>query len=350
MRLRFLATIIILILVKLNCSTSEKSNNLTIIDGSTMGTYYAVKIPSQTLDSLNLNTKQLQSSIDSLLDSINQKMSTYIEDSEISRFNHYQNTDWFSISKELRQVIESSIIISQKSGGTFDITVGPLVNLWGFGIENRDELIPTDEEVKNRMAVVGYKKISTHSEPSAIKKEIVEMFCDLSGIAKGYGVDKIAELLDSLNIENYLVDIGGEIKTKGKNHLRKAWKIGISTPDDKMGIQKVVLLENKSVATSGDYRNYFEKDGIRYSHTIDPRTGRPITHRLASVTVVHDTCMIADGLATAITVLGPQNGYEFALREELPVFMIVRQQEGFIEKMTPKFKKYLSQKKIKSKL
>lgn len=347
MRIQDLAAIIILILIILNCSAPEKSNNLSIIDGSTMGTYYAVKIPSSTLNSLYLDTKQLQSSVDSLLDSINQKMSTYIEDSEISRFNHYQSTDWFPISKELRQVIESSIVISRKSGGTFDITVGPLVNLWGFGIENRNELIPTDEEVKNRMAIVGYKKISTNSEPSAIKKEIAEIFCDLSGIAKGFGVDKIAELLDSLNVENYLVDIGGEIKTKGKNHLRKPWKVGISTPDDKMGIQKVVLLENKSVATSGDYRNYFEKDGIRYSHTINPRTGRPIAHRLASVTVVHDSCMIADGLATAINVLGPQNGYEFALREELPVFMIVREQEGFIEKMTPKFKRYISQKKDK---
>jgi len=333
----------ITIIIFLNCFNSNPSENLVVLDGSTMGTYYSIKLIKSDLASSKKTPEDIQAGIDSLLKVVNRQMSTYINDSEISRFNQHKNSDWFPVSTDLRYVIEKSIQISELSGGAFDITVGPVVNLWGFGTEERIQEIPTDEELQERMAFIGYQNLSVNPSPSSIKKREINLYCDLSAIAKGFGVDKITEYLDSFTIHNYLVDIGGEIKTRGRNQKGLLWKIGISTPDNKFGIQKVVLLENKAVATSGDYRNYFESDGQRYSHTIDPTTGRPITHNLASVTVLHDTCMMADALATTIDVMGPDKGYEFAIAQELPVFMIVRENDRFVEKMTPGFEKYLSQ-------
>ena len=156
---------------------------------------------------------------------------------------------------------------------------------------------------------------------------------------------KIAEFLDSQELHNYMVDIGGEIRASGRNAGNNLWKIGVATPDEEFGIQKVIPLENKAVATSGDYRNYFEEDGRRYSHTIEPRSGSPITHPLASVTVIHDSCIVADGLATAINVMGPEKGFNFAINRELPVLLIVRENEGFRERMTPQFQKILENNK-----
>jgi thiamine biosynthesis lipoprotein len=269
-------------------------------------------------------------------------MSTYIPDSEISQFNKYKKTDWYPISKDFANVLEMSFYISEKSGGAFDITIGPLVNLWGFGPDYKLENIPTQVEIDKGLRSVGHKNIMVQTDPPAVKKIIASIYCDLSAIAKGFGVDKIAEYLESKNINDFMVEIGGEVRTRGNNIHRKPWQIGVSTPDNEFNLQKVVSLNNNSIATSGDYRNYFEKDGVRYSHTIDPRTGRPITHTLASVTVVHGSCMIADGMATAITVLGPEAGFEFALKEELPIFMIVRKGNEFIEKMTPNFEQFLT--------
>jgi thiamine biosynthesis lipoprotein len=337
--------LLIFLLLFVQCGNQDKSAGLFVIDGSTMGTVYSVKLVESELNQLAINRRNIQPGIDRLLTRINQKMSTYIETSEISRFNEYEKSDWFPVSDELRIVIEKSLLMSKISDGAFDITVGPLVNLWGFGSEEREVLVPEDSEIEERINKIGYKKISTKRHPSALKKELPEIYCDLSGIAKGYGVDKIGQHLDSLKITNYLIDIGGELKSKGNNHLAEAWRIGISSPDEKFGIQKIVSLTSNAMATSGDYRNYFKKDGQIFSHTIDPLTGRPITHQLASVTVVHDSCIVADALATAITVMGPEKGHEFALKMELPVFMIVREQSGFVEKRTPMFDVFLSSEK-----
>ncbi len=215
-----------------------------------------------------------------------------------------------------------------------------MVNLWGFGPEYQANKIPDDEEIKEKKALTGYKKLSVKLSPPAVKKDIPEIYCDLSAIAKGFGVDKITMLLDSIKIENYMVEIGGEVRTKGKTQQNKLWRIGIEAPDSPTDIQRIIVISDNSMATSGDYRNYYEKDGVRYSHTIDPLIGSPIAHKLASVTVIDKSSMIADGMATAINVLGPEEGYKFALREGLPVFMIVREKQGFVEKMTPEFKTF----------
>lgn len=323
------------------CSTDGRNDNLVITSGPTMGTAYMIKLVSTPGLSEEL-VQRTKTGIDSLLALTNQQMSTFVHNSEISRFNSHTRTDWFPVSPDMVRVIEQSLEISSKSSGAFDITTGALVNLWGFGPEERDSDIPTRQEIRRVQQHTGYEKISVRTSPPSIKKETPETCCDLAGIAKGYAVDRIAEYLDSEGISDYLVEIGGEIRARGKNQQNRLWQVGIAIPDNESGIQKVVSLNNTSMATSGDYRNFYEKKGIRYSHIIDPRTGEPVTHKLASVTVIHDLCSYADALATAISVLGPDDGYELALKEDLAVLLIIKETDGFVEKMTPRFREALS--------
>ncbi len=323
-------------------SCADSSKKLYGVHGNTMGTTYSVKIVKDAnQQNPPVNYETLSTKIDSLLLAVNRQMSTYMQDSEISRFNQFQDTTWFPISEDFAKVLLASYQICEASNGAFDFTVGPLVNLWGFGPENREEMMPTEQEINERKAKVGYRKINIRLNPPAVKKAMPDMYCDLSATAKGFGVDKVAGYFDSLNISNYLVEIGGEVRAKGVNEREKTWVIGIQTPDESNGIRKIVHLKDYAMATSGDYFNYYEIEGKRYSHTIDPRTGKPVTHKLASVSVMQKSCMIADGLATAIDVLGPEKGYQFALTQKLPVFMIVRGADGFEERMTPEFKAVL---------
>lgn len=333
----------LLLITLISCTSVKEDRNLLLIHGSTMGTVYSVKIVQTDLTRAGQDSLTISQGIDSLLITINQHMSTYIDSSEISQFNHYDKTNWFKISGNLMEVIIASQKISELSDGAFDITVGPLVNLWGFGPEHQQSRIPSDKDIESRKATVGYKNLFIQENPPAIRKGSSALYCDLSAIAKGYGVDRVVQYLEKRMLKNFMVDIGGEIKTRGLNQHGKIWKIGVSTPDNSDGIQKVIPLSNLAVATSGDYRNYFEIEGKRYSHTIDPRTGRPIEHTLASVTVIHESCMLADGYATAIDVLGPDLGLEFAEQLELPVFLIVRENDRFSEKMTDGFDKILKQ-------
>lgn len=307
-----------------------------------MGTTYSIKIVKGNLAEKDLLFSSLQFKIDSVLVVVNQQMSTYIDTSEISLFNKAGSNEWMPVSNDLAFVLSKAIDISDKSNGAFDVTIGPLVNLWGFGPILKVYDTPSDEEITEAKSNVGYHKLSVRMEPPAVMKSDTKVYCDLSAIAKGFGVDKIAELFNSFNLSDYLVEIGGEVRTKGVNHSGTPWQIGISTPDTEYGIEKVVAVSDAAMATSGDYRNYFEKDNVRYSHTIDSRTGYPITHKLASVTVIHDSCFIADAYATAIDVLGPDEGYKLAIKEKLPVFLIIRSEDGFIEKMTPEFQDILN--------
>ncbi|MBN2570648.1 MAG: FAD:protein FMN transferase [Ignavibacteriales bacterium] len=303
-----------------------------------MGTYYSIKyVPN----SEKLNAEKIEKDIDSILVDVNKKMSIFDKESEISRFNQYKNTDWFNVSDDLFLVIKTALEVSKDCGGVFDITVGPLVNLWGFGPMDKPYQVPNDEEINENRRIIGWQKLEIRENPKAIRKTIPKLYLDLAAIAKGFGVDKIAEYFESIEIKNYLVEIGGEVRTGGKNQDADNWKIGISTPDEISKIERVIKLENIAVATSGDYWNYFEENGVRYSHTIDPSTGRPITHKLASVSVINESCMLADAYATAINVLGPEKGFKFAEELNLSVFFIIRSDKEFIEKMTSSFKKYL---------
>jgi thiamine biosynthesis lipoprotein len=314
-----------------SCTTSV-NETLYSISGITMGTTYSIKFITEK----PINNNNIKAKIDTLLEHLNMQMSTYIPTSELSEFNNYKDTTWFSVSEELAFVIENALQVSKISKGKFDITIGPLVNLWGFGPGNIPLLIPSEKEIEKARKNIGYNKLSVRFSPPALKKANPKIYCDLSAIAKGYAVDLVSELLYSEGIKNYLVEIGGEVRSSGKKS-GKSWRVGISAPNQTHTVQEVVYLTNLAMATSGSYWNYFEENGKRYSHTIDPHTGKPITHKLVSVSVVDSACMMADALATAIDVMGPKEGLEFAKRYNLSVYLIVKEKNTYKTIYTPQF-------------
>ncbi len=303
--------------------------------GMTMGTSYNIK--ASHLPDL-LIPKEINRQVKEVLDKVNGQMSTYQKDSELSLFNQNTSTDWVPVSPEFYEVVKESIKISKLSNGLFDVTVGPLVNLWGFGPDEMTASPPDEAIIKDKLNQIGYHRLNLKDDGLFVKKEIPNLWVDLSGIAKGYGVDQVALLFERLGIMDYMVEIGGEIRVKGKNNQGQPWQIAVEKPTaEKRMIEKILSITDTGMATSGDYRNYFEVDGVRFSHTIDPRTGRPINHKLASVTVLSGTSMEADGLATAFMVMGPEDGYQFAEQNHIPAFFIVKSDKGFDELMSSAF-------------
>jgi thiamine biosynthesis lipoprotein len=300
-----------------------------------MGTLYHIKVVELPPGTTRQN---LTSRIEAELDRINDRMSTYRRDSDVSRFNRHEEASWFEVSPETAQVVHQALLMSEASGGAFDITVAPLVNLWSFGPEDRESSVPTDQEIQAAMARVGYRKLRVRRSPPALRKLNAGIRINLAAIAKGFGVDRIAGLLEQAGVSGYVVEIGGEIRVHGSKPGGSTWKVGIETPiEGRFGIQEVLALHDGALATSGDYRNVFKVDGKRFSHTIDPRTGRPVEHDLASVTVITDRCMQADAWATTLMVLGPEKGYRFAGDQGLAALFLVRSGEEFVRRATPAF-------------
>lgn len=302
--------------------------------GLTMGTTYSVKVVAPEEPNF------LKADIDDALKAVNQSMSTYIPDSELSLINQMPVGQEVELSDELNFVLSLAQNISEKSQGAFDTTVGPLVNLWGFGPDGRVLKAPTAANIDEIKQRTGFKKVIL-SDGLLIKE--ANRYIDLSAIAKGYGVDVIAELLQARGYHSYLVEIGGELRAKGVKPDGINWRIAIETPiaSFERQIQKIIAVKNVGIATSGDYRNYFEENGVRFSHTIDPSTGQPINHKLASVTVLATTCAEADAYATALMVMGPDEGVAFAKEQSIDAFFIVKSDQGFKEVMTPGFNDYL---------
>lgn len=313
------------------------------ISGATMGTWYNIKVSGPNQD---LTAERLQPQVDARLEEINLAMSTYLPESEISRFNRFRGGEWFEVSPDTMTVVAKALQVSDQTDGAFDVTVGPLVNLWSFGPEDQPERIPTDDEIADAKAKTGFRLIEVRRQPPALRKTLPEVYIDLSGIAKGFAVDAIAELFELQGIERFMIEIGGEVRTSGRKQDGTPWRIGIESPVSVMRgpPQQIVDLENCALATSGDYRNYFEQDGRRYSHTIDPRTGSPIEHRLASVSVISADCMTADAMATALSVMGPDDAYQHAEEHKLDVLLIIRESDGFAEKATDGFERHMAQK------
>ena len=322
------------------CQSGTSQHALIEFQGATMGTTYTVKLVEPPP---GLKPDGIQAEIDTRLENINLQMSTYLEDSELSLFNRSQLTDWIDVSQQLVDVLQQARRVSDQTNGAFDVTVGPLVNLWGFGPEAADEQLPSEQEIRAAMGRVGYALLQLRSAPPAIKKNRADLYVDLSAIAKGYAVDVIAEYLRGLGIDNYMVEIGGEVRAGGRNARGTLWRIAIEKPSTgSRSLHAIVELDNTGIATSGDYRNYFEIEGRRYSHTIDPVTGRPVTHKLASVTVVHPSAMQADAMATALMVLGADAGYRLAEEHELAAFFIVKGEDGFYDKASTAFRRYMA--------
>ncbi|GGB33674.1 FAD:protein FMN transferase [Oceanisphaera marina] len=309
------------------------------LTGNTMGTYYSIKIT----DIDEARAQALQQEIDRRLELVNDQMSTYRHDSELSRFNQFAEAGRFEVSADTAKVVTAALKLGQLTEGKLDVTVGPLVNLWGFGPDARPIRIPSEQQLSQVKARTGLEFLSVEYDVAGayLHKQNPELYVDLSSIAKGFGVDMVAEYLSSQGLSDYLVEIGGELRLSGVNGHGKPWTVAVEKPGNGTGsVQQVVVAGNNAVATSGDYRNYYELDGRRLSHTIDPTTGQPITHALASVTVIHPSCMIADGLATALTVMGPEQALAFAEQHELAVYLLTKTEDGFRVDMTSAFKKY----------
>ncbi len=320
------------------CSPQQAPPEPVVFDGLTMATTYTVKVTPP----LPLDRAELAAGIAAVLDGVDARMSTYKPDSELSRLNSNPALDWQSISPTLSDILSVALDISRLTDGAFDITVGPLVNLWGFGPDGRPRQVPDEAALAEARQRVGYKSIELDTRTPAVRKQAAGLYLDLSGIAQGFGADAVGAYFAARGAKNFMVDVSGEILARGVNAAGQPWRIGIERPVAAQGVvERVLLLRDTAMATSGDYRNYFEEGGVRYSHLIDPGTGFPITHRLASVSVLSPTATRADALATALMILGPGRGYEMAMREKLPALFIMRTDSGFEERWTPYLVPYL---------
>ena len=302
-----------------------------------MGATFSVTVVGETLSADS--AERLRAAIDDLLASLDAMMSTYDSGSEVSRFNALTSSDWFPVSAETATVFLRSKEISEVTGGAFDVTVGPLVDAWGFGPAGPQPTPPSDADIARLLMTVGFAQIEVDEATPAIRKTHVSVRSDLSAVAKGYAVDRVADLLDGGGYDAYLIEIGGEIRTRGRRAGGQPWRVGIEQPvDGPSSLQRVIELSDAALATSGDYRNYIERDGVRISHTIDPRTGRPVTHALASVSVIDALCVRADALATALEVLGPDEAYALASEHGWAALLIIRDHAGtYREQSTPAF-------------
>ncbi|NLO32005.1 MAG: FAD:protein FMN transferase [Candidatus Hydrogenedentes bacterium] len=312
----------------------------TVLHGNALGTFYTVNI-SQLPD--EVTSEEIQDVVDSTLDRINRLMSTYLDDSELSRFNTHESHTPFQLSPETYTVFEIAQRVSAQSDGAFDVTVGPLVNVWGFGPEAFTK-VPDDAAIQKLKEAVGYEKLSLLPDHK-ISKSQATLYCDLSGIAKGYAVDAIAEALTALGLKHFMIEVGGEIRVSGENSQGQDWNLGIETPNPEgRELFIVVHLSDASLATSGDYRNMFEVEGQLVSHTIDPHTGYPVQHPVASVSVIHPSCTWADAYATALMVMGEEKALAFAKEQGLAVMLIIHDGEHkqFKERSTPQFDAYRS--------
>ena len=298
-----------------------------------MGTQYHISwVSTQTGSaSVEVESQSIQLGVDELLLNINKSMSTYDKNSELSVINQTFNSDWQDISVDLYRVLMMAMQVNVQSLGAFDVTVGPLVNVWGFGPVKPTDEAPKDKVVENALKQVGAGAINLRQRDESYQLKLKHpRYIDLSAIAKGYAVDVLGRYLQMRGIDNYLVEIGGEIITHGTKPGGQSWRVAIEAPNDQgRSAQLILPLDNLGLATSGDYRNFFQQDGRRYSHTLDGRTGYPVQHGLASVSVLHSPVAMADAWATALTVLGAKEGLRLANEYDLAAFFIQRTESGF---------------------
>lgn len=322
-------------------SACQPATEPTRIEGRTMGTFYAVTLA----DPFPGGQPALQQQVDALLVKLNHEISTYEPDSDISRFNQVKDSLAHPIPSDMAKIVEQGITAGQVTQGLLDVTVGPLVNLWGFGPDKRPVKTPDDAAIAAARERVGIDKLhlTRQGEQFMLSKDHPNLYLDLSTLGEGAGSDAIAALLDKAGIQNYLIELAGAVRSKGYNPKGKPWRIAIVDPSDKPGaFQGIVTPKGMAVSTAGSYRNYYELDGQRYSHIIDPRTGRPIAHKLVSATVITPTALEADAYDTALMVMGPDEAMTFAKARKMAVYLIVKGDKGFEARYTPQFEPYLA--------
>ena len=324
----------LLFFVLVGCDGSPK---VVKLEGATMGTRYTVTL----LPPRGFDEKQAQKELDALLAVFTQIASTYEPQSEVNALSAMTLDEWQDISQTLSEMLLISLEVNWLTGGAFDVTVSPLVELWGFGAEQRPQRVPEVSAIEAALAETGFRHIQLDLTEPRIKLKRPVMV-DLSGIAKGYGVDMVAEWLERQQVADYLVEIGGEIRAAGSSPRGDDWRVGIEKPEGfSGGVQQAIRVSGYGLATSGDYRNYFEEEGVRYSHTLDPKSGYPISHTTASVTVVAETAGYADALATGFLVLGAEKALRLAETHDLAVFVIEKGDNGFVSRWSSAFEPYL---------
>lgn len=313
-----------------------QQEQLQSFSGRTMGTQYNVTLVANEVQA-GLVARQISAELSDFSDIF----STYIRTSEINQVSAAPVGEWIEVSDHMYRLLELALQVAQASDGAFDPTIRPLVDLWGFGPLQRPDAVPDATEITQALATVDWQALQL--QDGQVRK-LAPLSLDLSAIAKGYGVDIIAEILAQAGYQRYLVEVGGEMRLQGLKPNDELWRIAIETPDSvARQAYKVVEITDIGLATSGDYRNYFEENGKRYAHTIDPRSGWPIDHQMASITVLADSSALADAWATALYIVGPERAFALAQEQGLATFMIVRQNGEFIDTMTNKFTELVSQ-------
>ncbi len=311
------------------------ATGLATLSGESMGTYYRILFPDDagTVGSLQLNALGTLAEVDRL-------MSTYQPDSELSKFNSADMNSPVTVSDHTRKVIEEARRVNNLTSGAFDATIGPLVELWGFGASGRRPAPPTTVEISQTARRLGMDALML--EGPEIWKTRPQLAVDLSGIAKGYAVDQLSEMLDARGVQSYLVDLGGELRAKGYRPEGRPWRVGIERPErSQRAVHRIVELNDRAIATSGDYRNFIRQGGQIFSHVIDPRIGRPVVHSLTSVTVIAQNAMTADALSTALMVMGPDEGPAFAQRQGIAAYFVIRDGNRLIDHSTATFKPFV---------
>jgi thiamine biosynthesis lipoprotein len=302
--------------------------------GPTMGSHYSLKYLA---GEGTPGPAALKAEVEGLLAEVDRQMSTWRGDSDLSEFNRLPAGSCRAMPQPVLDLVRFGGELNADSEGAFDLTLEPLLDLWGFGPQSRGEQLPSAEQIAEARQRIGHRHLRVDGE-QLCKDVAVQL--DLNSIAAGYTVERIAARLAELGVRSYLLDVTGEVRAAGQKPGGLPWRIAIEAPrDDRQVAQKVLALDGLGVSTSGDYRNYFEKDGKRYSHTLDPHSGAPITHRLASVTVVDPSTLRADGLSTLLMVLGPERGYVFAERRDIAAFFVIRSDNGFASRATAAFER-----------
>jgi thiamine biosynthesis lipoprotein len=302
----------------------------TLLEGQTMGSAWTVKIAGP----LPASAESLRAGVQDRFELVNQALSTYRADSALSRFNADDSGQWQSVDAELAAVMDYALSLAERSGGAYDISVGPLVDLWGFGPDPRRESAPDAAAIEAARSRVGWRRVSVDTIAQRARKE-PGVRLDLSSLGKGHGVDRVAEYLDERGVTDYLIDLSGKLRARGRNARGESWRVAVEQPaaDDPSGAARampaVVTLRDASIATSGDYRRYFESGGRHYSHIIDPRTGWPVSHATLSATARAGTCMQADALATVFMVMAPGDALRLADELATPALLISRDAAGY---------------------
>ncbi len=329
-----------LLIVGCDNSTPSAPKQALVLEGKTMGTYWRVSMAG--VDSTR--GPELREKIQAQLDADDRELSTWKPDSALSRFNQSRGSAPWPVSEAMSDIVTLSLRIGEKTHGAMDITVGPLVNLWGFGPEKQPVATPTQEQIDAARKLTGLQHLRTINSAGQqwLQKDLPELYVDLSTVGEGYAADHLARLMEQEGISRYLVSVGGAVTTRGLNAEGKAWRVAIQKPTDRENAaQAIVDLNGHGISTSGSYRNYYELDGKRISHVIDPTTGRPIQHKLVSATVIAPTALEADGWDTGLMVLGTEKAKEVALKEGLAVYLITKEGDGFSTWMSPQFKTFL---------